>query len=152
MLDDLHKVEEETAAAAAVQNRRSSTVMEDKNQQLSRKEFAGFLENLEQSNVVHVPTSLTDYDAVELKNRSRRNSQIVEEVLEETQMMKKNVYKPSRPASLQHSGKFSLLRPSSVTTRAHRSVPHVCNHAQQPFICNTICKQFWYQAYYEFNH
>ena len=107
LLDNLHKVKEEAAAATAVQDPRRPTVIAKQNRQLPEEEFDNFMQNLQLSDIIHLPTMLTMCDSAKL---SRRKSLAPEEDSQES------VYKHRRPSFCQHTESFNLPRPSSVTT------------------------------------
>ena len=71
VLDNLHKVKEETAVATSVHDTRPPTAAASENLQMTGKEFDHLLQTLQFSDVVHVPTSLTIHDSVKLcRNKS----------------------------------------------------------------------------------
>ena len=115
LLDDLRKVKEEAAAATAVHDPRRPTVIAKENRRLSEKEFDGYMRYLQQSDVIHVPTSMTIYDSAKLCKRKS--------LTPEDDDNPENIYKHGRASFFQHGGHLNLPRPSYVTSP--RSASHV---------------------------
>lgn len=126
LLEDLRKVREETAVAAVRTDARRHTCMPSFDQQLTGKEFTSFIQGVELSDVVHVPTSLTSYEPESLKSRSRNNSLISDDIFQDIQQMNNNVFKHGRLLSLQPSKHYNVHQRSSISTT--RSPSHVCDY------------------------
>ena len=129
LLEDLRKVTEETAVATTTRNTRRSTHKPSEDLELSRGEFASFIQNVELSDVVHIPSSLTSCEPV---NRSRRNSLVSDEDV----LMKRN--KTNRLLSMPCTGRLRVQRPSSVT--APRSRSHVSNSLKVVLNLSDFCE------------
>ena len=115
---------EEAAAVTATRDARRPTSITSEDLQLSGEEFASFIENMELSDVVHVPTSLTSCEPVNLMNRSRRNSLGSDEVVQANELGKSS--RQNRLMSMPCTGNVGIKRPSFVTTPRSRS--HVSDH------------------------
>ena len=115
---DLREVREETTVTAT-RDTSQPTRKSSEDLQLSGKEFASFIQDVELSDVVHVPSSLTTCEPV---SRSRKNSLGSDEDV----LIKGNVYnKKNRLLSMPCTRHLSIQRPSSVNAPHSRS--HVSN-------------------------